>query len=130
MIANLWKIDTVIEEKHKQNPVSLILSEKQSRFEVLIKIDNKDVAYVTDAMKSLPDRIGTGVSTLFKFIKSDSDTEFYALYEQLKGITDVYFVLAVRLIRKGHQWKSGKAHPPFHPKNISVRARSNAFKDE
>lgn len=115
-----WEIDTVIGENHKQDPVLLTLAERQTRFEVLIKIERKAAASVTEAMQSLSDRIGTHMSTLFKSITADNGSEFGALYEQLKGITDVYFARPYASYERGTSENQHKLIRRFIPKHTAI----------
>lgn len=120
-----WEIDTVIGEQHKQDPVLLTLVERQTRFEVLLKIDSKDAASVTDAMQSLSDRIGTEMSTLFKSITADNGTEFSALHAQLKGTTAVYFARPYASYERGTSENQHKLIRRFIPKHTGMKAISD-----
>lgn len=76
-----WEIDTVIGAKDKDDAVLLTLAERQTRFEVLLKIDGKDARPVTAAVESLAERAGEHMPSLFKTITSDNGSEFSELYE-------------------------------------------------
>src|SRR5699024_12242971 len=82
-----WEIDTVIGSKHKDDAVLLTLVERQTRFEVLLKIDGKDVQPVTEAIESLVERTGNYIPSLFKTITSDNGSEFSTLHDHLKHVT-------------------------------------------
>ncbi len=86
-----WEIDTLIGAKQKHDAVLMTLVERQTRFEVLLKIDGKDANAVTQAIESLVERAGDYMPSLFKTITSDNGSEFSTLYETLKFFTDVYF---------------------------------------
>lgn len=47
--------------------------------------------FVDQVMKQLYERIGEQATCLFKTITSDNGSEFAAIYEILKGKTDVFF---------------------------------------
>ncbi|WP_411843054.1 IS30 family transposase [Salinicoccus sp. HZC-1] len=120
-----WEIDTVIGEKHKQDPVLLTLVERQTRFEVLIKLDNKDAESVTHAIEGLSSRIGIGMSTLFKSITADNGSEFGALHAQLKGITDVYFARPYASYERGTSENQHKLIRRFIPKHTAMMSISD-----
>lgn len=115
-----WEIDTVIGAQHKQDPVLLTLVERQTRFEVLIKIDSKDAASVTDAMQSLSDRIGTEMPTLFKSITADNGSEFSELYTQLNAVTAVYFAHPYASYERGTSENQHKLVRRFIPKHTAM----------
>ena len=72
-----WEIDTVIGIKDKNEPVLLTLTERQTRFELIIKIGGKTEADVSVALKPL---MNTQLSKeLFKSITSDNGLEFSSL---------------------------------------------------
>ncbi|PJH64401.1 hypothetical protein CVR98_24850 [Salmonella enterica subsp. enterica serovar Enteritidis] len=86
-----WEIDTVIGNKAKSDPVLLTLVERKTRFELIMKIDEKDANAVNRALLSLKERAGKAFSQLFKTITSDNGSEFAELHEILQGDLDVYF---------------------------------------
>lgn len=84
-----WEIDTVIGTKDKEDPVLLTLIERQTRYEIIFKIDGKTEHAVRDAMS----RIATipNAHQVFKTITADNGAEFSSLEECMKGLSDVYF---------------------------------------
>ncbi|MGM0123769.1 hypothetical protein IGI37_001143 [Enterococcus sp. AZ194] len=86
-----WEIDTVNGLRTKTDQALLTLTERKTRYEVIIKIDGKAANPVNQALNTLREAAGKHFHLLFKTITSDNGTEFSGLSELLKGVTDVYF---------------------------------------
>ena len=86
-----WEIDTVVGLKTKTDAVLLTLVERQTRFEVIVKLDGKDQESVDQAVNQLKERAKDSFRTLFKTITSDNGSEFAGLNDALCDSTDVYF---------------------------------------
>lgn len=115
-----WEIDTMIGAKQKHDAVLLTLVERQTRFEVLLKIDAKDANAVTKAVESLVGRAGDHMSSLFKTITSDNGSEFSTLYETLKSVTNVYFARPFASYERGTSENQHKFIRRFIPKGQSI----------
>nr|WP_255350825.1 IS30 family transposase [Salinicoccus sp. YB14-2] len=98
----------------------MTLVERQTRFKVLIKMDNKDAESVSEAIEDLSNRIGIEMSTLFKSITADNGSEFSALYTQLKGVTDVYFARPYASYERGTSENQHKLVRRFIPKHTAM----------
>ncbi|SDL28293.1 IS30 family transposase [Lacicoccus qingdaonensis] len=120
-----WEIDTVIGSKHKDDAVLLTLAERQTRFEVLLKIDGKAAQPVTEAIESLVERAGDHMPSLFKPITSDNGSEFSALHDTLKAVTDVYFARPFASYERGTSENQHKLIRRFIPKGQSISAVSD-----
>lgn len=120
-----WEIDTVIGARHKDDAVLLTLAERQTRFEVLLKIDGKDAQPVTEAIESLVERAGDHMASLFKTITSDNGSEFSALHETLKHVTDVYFARPFASYERGTSENQHKLIRRFIPKGQSISSISD-----
>lgn len=84
-----WEIDTVIGVKNKTEPVLLNLTERQTRFELILKIGGKTATDVEHALEPL---MGTSLShEIFKSITSDNGLEFSSLVNAVQSVADVYF---------------------------------------
>lgn len=86
-----WEIDTVNGLRLKDDQVLLTLTERKTRYEVIIKIDGKASNPVNQALQTLTEAAGKHFERLFKTITSNNGTEFSGLSNLLKDITDVYF---------------------------------------
>jgi len=101
-----WEIDTLIGSKTKDDPVLLTLVERKTRFEIMLKINQKSKEFVNKAMQQLYERIGNQAADLFKTITSDNGSEFAGIYEMLTGITDVYFARPYASYERGIKEKT------------------------
>lgn len=110
----------MIGAKQKHDAVLLTLVERQTRFEVLLKIDDKDANAVTKAVESLVGRAGDHMSPLFKTITSDNGSEFSTLYETLKSVTNVYFARPFASYERGTSENQHKFIRRFIPKGQSI----------
>lgn len=86
-----WEIDTVVGIKAKEDAVLLTLTERKTRFEVILKIDGKDATAVNGALSKLKKISGPYFEKLFKSITSDNGKEFSGLHALLQDSLDVYF---------------------------------------
>ena len=84
-----WEIDTVIGVKDKYEPVLLTLTERLTRYELILKIEGKTDEAVKKALKPL---MQTEMATdIFKSITADNGVEFTSLVEAVQDVADVYF---------------------------------------
>lgn len=120
-----WEIDTVIGAKHKDDAVLLTLAERQTRFEVLLKIDGKSAHLVTEAVESLVERAGAHMPSLFKTITADNGSEFSEPHETLKSVTDVYFARPFASYEWGTSENQHKLIRRFIPKGQSISSISD-----
>lgn len=86
-----WEIDTVNGMRVGKDQALLTLTERKTRYEVIIKIDGKAANPVNRALTTLREAAGKDFALLFKTITSDNGVEFSGLSNLLKEITEVYF---------------------------------------
>lgn len=87
-----WEIDTVAGLRSDKDHALLTLTERKTRYDVIIKIDGKASNPVNRALSTLRDAAGTHFELLFKTIASDNGTEFSGLTDLFKDVmTSVYF---------------------------------------
>ncbi len=67
-----WEVDTVVGNKTKSDAVLLTLVERQTRFEVILKLAGKDAESVNQAVRQLRERAGAYFGQLFKTVTSDN----------------------------------------------------------
>lgn len=75
----------------RKDQALLTLTERKTRYEMIIQIDGKTSDPVKRALTTLQEAAGKNFSQLFKTITSDNGVEFSGLTELLQGIIDVYF---------------------------------------
>lgn len=81
----------VVGNKTKSDAVLLTLAERQTRFEVILKLPEKDAESVDQAVQQLSERAGAHFGQLFKTVISDNGSEFTGLHDALQDVADVYF---------------------------------------
>lgn len=121
-----WEVDTVIGRKGANEPVLLTLVERKTRYEVIIKLDNKTSQAVDDAIQALRDRAGDSLELLFKSITSDNGVEFSGLHESLKDAVDVYFAHPYSSWERGTSENLHKMIRRFIPKGQSLQDLTEA----
>lgn len=97
-----WKIDIVNGLRVVKDHAFLILTERKTCYEVIIKIDEKSATPVNRALSSLREAAGKDFERLFKVISSDNGVEFLGLSELLRGITNHPYSSWKRGINENH----------------------------
>lgn len=115
-----WEIDTVLGSKEKSDAALLTLVERQTRFEIILKVDGKDQASINQAIDNLQKRSDQTFSTLFKSITSDNGSEFSGLYDALKETLDVYFTHPYASFERGTSENQHKFIRRFIPKGKPI----------
>ena len=121
-----WEIDTVVGNRSKSDAVLLTLAERQTRFEVILKLDGKDAQSVNQAISSLRERAGDQFERLFKTITSDNGSEFSGLHDALKDVIDVYFSHPYASWERGTSENQHKFIRRFIPKGIPISTVSES----
>ncbi len=75
----------------KTDSVLLTLVERQTRFEIILKLKGKEKESVNQTISQLRKSAGDTFSKVFKTITSDNGSEFAGLHEALQETLDVYF---------------------------------------
>ena len=113
-----WEIDTVIGIKDRNEPVLLTLTERQTRFELILKIDGKTEADVKRAIKPL---MNTPLSKeIFKSITADNGLEFSSLTDAVKSTAEVYFTHPYSSWERGTNENHNGIIRRFIPKGIKI----------
>lgn len=114
-----WEIDTVIGKKTKEEPVLLTLTERLSRFQIIVKIDGKTEEAVTHTIKSMSLN-NQYFKSLFQSITSDNGSEFAGLTEAIEGISEVYFTHPYSSWERGTNENHNGMIRRFIPKGLSL----------
>ena len=115
-----WEIDTVVGNKTKTDSVLLTLVERQTRFEIILKLNGKDKESVDQAINQLRHRAGDTFSKVFKTITSDNRSEFAGLHEALHETLDVYFSHPYASWERGTSENQHKFIRRFIPKGKAI----------
>lgn len=121
-----WEIDTVLGNKEKSDTALLTLVERQTRFEIILKVDGKDQDSINQAICNLQKRSGQTFSTIFKSITSDNGSEFAGLHDVLRETLDVYFTHPYASFERGNSENQHKLIRRFIPKGKSIAQVSEA----
>ena len=70
-----WEMDCVVGKQYTRN-VLLVLTERQTRYEIIMKMPNRKAATVVQYLDKLERRYGKRFRTLFKSITVDNGSEF------------------------------------------------------
>lgn len=70
-----WEMDCVVGKQYTRN-VLLVLTERQTRYEIIMKMPNRKAATVVQCLDRLERRHGKKFSSLFKSITVDNGSEF------------------------------------------------------
>jgi IS30 family transposase len=115
-----WEIDTVIGKKTKDEPVLLTITERLTRFELIMKLDDKSEAAVNRAIGSISINNPYFIH-LFKSITADNGSEFASLKEAVLGISDVYFTHPYSSWERGTNENHNGIVRRFIPKGQSLK---------
>jgi len=121
-----WEIDTVVGNKAKSDSVLLTLAERQTRFEVIMKLSGKDAPSVDQAVHALRERAGDQFDRLFKTVTSDNGSEFAGLTEALQDVADVYFSHPYASWERGTSENQHKLIRRFIPKGKPINEVSES----
>ena len=94
--------------------------ERQTRFEVIIKLVAKDAYSVDRAVDKLRKRSGEDFNRLFKSVTSDNGSEFVGLHEALQDAMDVYFTHPYASWERGTSENQHKLIRRFIPKGKPI----------
>ena len=98
----------------------LTLAERQTRFEVILKLNGKDTESVDQAVQQLRERAGANFDQLFKTVTSDNGSEFSGLHDALQDVADVYFSHPYASWERGTSENQHKLIRRFVPKGARL----------
>lgn len=115
-----WEIDTVIGQKNKDEPALLTLTERLTRYEIILKIKGKHEAAVNEGLKQLTED-NPHFPLLFKSITSDNGSEFAGLSDCIQGLSDVYFAHPYSSWERGTNERHNGLIRRYIPKGKSLK---------
>ena len=71
-----WEMDTVIGKAKGSGPVLLVLTERLTRYEIIMKMKHKTAAEVIRCLNRLERKYGSRFKRVFKSITVDNGSEF------------------------------------------------------
>lgn len=125
-----WELDTVVGKSKGQNQVLLVLTERQTRYEIVKKIKGKQQIYVKSALDDLEKSYKNNFSKIFKSITCDNGVEFNQdMIERsfFKGFRTVcYFCHPYSSWERGSNENANRFIRRFIPKGVNI----NDFSDD
>jgi IS30 family transposase len=119
-----WEIDTVVGKKTKGEPAVLTLTERLTRYQIILKITGKNEVAVKETMESLS-KNNPNFPKLFKSITADNGSEFASLSEALQGLSELYFAHPYSSWERGTNEKHNGILRRFIPKGKSLKNYSS-----
>lgn len=122
-----WEIDTVLGGREK-GPCLLVMTERLSRLQKIIKIEEKASKEVVKAIKNLKEKYNTKFKNKFKTVTSDNGAEFMdsKSIESL-GISDHFYCHSFCSYERGSNENANRLIRRWIPKGESI---SNVSKKE
>ena len=118
-----WEMDLVIGKAEGTGQALLVLTERKTRFEIIVKLPDKTASSVVSALQKT---IARYPSQTFKTITVDNGSEFsdYAAMKQLVG--EVYYCHPYCSSERGSNENANKLVRRFFPKGKSMKHRKQS----
>lgn len=114
-----WEMDTVI-GKQRTKPNLLVLSERKTRYELIIKLPDKTSKSVADALRKIEAEYGAQLfPKVFKSITVDNGVEFSRLNKSVQ--TEFYYCHPYSAYERGTNENINKMIRRFFPKGTDFR---------
>lgn len=121
LVFGHWEIDTVIGLKTKGDAVLLTFTERQTRYEIIIRIESKTSDAVRKAIEMLKAYFGSAFHRIFKSITSDNGQEFSALPDiETLSETKVYYTHPYSSFERGTNERHNGLIRRFIPKGKAI----------
>ncbi len=124
-----WEIDTVIGKKKKDEPVLLTITERLTRYQIILKIKGKYEEAVNEGLKQL-NLDHPHFPQIFKSITSDNGSEFAGLTELIQDLSDVYFAHPYSSWERGTNERHNGLIRRSIPKGKSLKTISESTIDQ
>lgn len=115
-----WKIDTVVGSLHKNEPVMLTLTERLTRFELILKADGKNLEAIEKVLLDFMRKLGNNFSKIFQSITSDNGIEFSGLTTLFQNELAVYFTHPYSSWERGTNENHNRIIRRFIPKGRKI----------
>ena len=116
-----FEMDLVLGKQGKDKQCLLTLTERKTRFEIVIKLNNKSSSEVIRAIKSIKEHLNVYSSEIFKSITTDNGSEF-SRYEEIEEIlgTMIYFCHPGASYEKGTNERHNGMLREYIPKGSDI----------
>lgn len=122
-----WEMDCVVGKRAGKGAVLLVLSERQTRQEIILKIPNKTQQSVRNALDMLEKRNENNFESKFKSITVDNGSEFLGFEGLEKSVinpdkkrTKLYYAHPYSSWERGTNENSNKLIRRFIPKGVDI----------
>ena len=116
-----FEMDLVLGKQGKDKECLLTLTERKTRFEIVIKLNNKSSSEVIGAINSIKEHLKGYSSEIFKSITTDNGSEF-SRYEEIEEIlgTMIYFCHPGASYEKGTNERHNGMLREYIPKGSDI----------
>ena len=116
-----FEMDLVLGKQGKDKECLLTLTERKTRFEIVIKLNNKSSSEVIGAINSIKEHLKGYSSEIFKSITTDNGSEF-SRYEEIEEIlgTMIYFCHPGASYEKGTNERHNGMLREYIPKGTDI----------
>ena len=116
-----FEMDLVLGKQGKDTECLLTLTERKTRFEIVIKLNNKSSSEVIGAINSIKEHLKGYSSEIFKSITTDNGSEF-SRYEEIEEIlgTMIYFCHPGASYEKGTNERHNGMLREYIPKGSDI----------
>ena len=116
-----FEMDLVLGKQGKDTECLLTLTERKTRFEIVIKLNNKSSSEVIRAINSIKEHLKGYSSEIFKSITTDNGSEF-SRYEEIEEIlgTMIYFCHPGASYEKGTNERHNGMLREYIPKGTDI----------
>ena len=116
-----FEMDLVLGKQGKDKECLLTLTERKTRFEIVIKLNNKSSSEVIGAINSIKEHLKGYSSEIFKSITTDNGSEF-SRYEEIEEIlgTMIYFCHPGASYEKGTNERHNGMLRKYIPKGSDI----------
>lgn len=126
-----WEMDTVI-GKRSSKPTLLVLSERLTRQEIIVKMPDKTAGSVVAALDGIEEKYGRQFSKIFKTITVDNGVEFSACAGMEKSLyagcrTKIYYCHPYSAYERGTNENANRLIRRFLPKGTDFKDISEEY---
>ena len=122
-----WEMDTVIGKSSGKDEALLVLTERVTRYEFVVKLHDKTSAAVAIALAGLKSQYPDGT---FQTITVDNGAENMAYEEMKKQVGEIYYCHPYSSFERGSNENQNKLIRRFFPKGQSMAKRTQADADK
>lgn len=112
-----WEMDSVVGRREGQGESLLVLTERKTRYEIMLKVKDKTSTSVVNALSKIRKQYGN----IFKTITVDNGSEFSDYKGMLKYTNEVYYCHPYTSSERGSNENCNRIIRRFFPKGQSLK---------